>query len=982
MSSAPLLTLLAALIVGAPDAAGPEFVLEPGQERRARALIGMDDPALAPGFTIDTLSLVRDRVRVELAGEDGRRYVVELLAADADAATPGLVRTASAAARLDPALPEPARRAVVARLEQSTSRLRWKRLLSAVDPERARAEAIQLEARVAARLSARGVATIRRSPPPASELSGPGPPEVGALSAWLADPSRGIPCDACAAGDVARASSDGHIGEVPTAPWSDEPRVLVEVARALHARGEVELPAALLWQALASPATEPAADALAEAWGWTAGEAPEAPPRDLTLPLAVLLALVGAALLGRLLGRVDKVLLAAGCLAAITAVVWLGLGEGGAPAPARPRPAPEWLELGRGTACTLSPAAVASSRWQALVRCEGGSAGVSVVPGAADAAHIATPGHSVIVRSWVAGGAVTGELERWVRRLGRSVEELEAAGLGLSPGVGRPADRDDMRSRLLRRPAVERRAQRATAAVAAVALLAMLALAFRATTTLRTLSDRWLVGLALVAVVTHVAAPATMVMVYSGYAMVHQLVAWEALRYGAGANWLYGPWLELFGPDHGVVQNANRVYGLLGLLFIVALAARVAPDRKRLAHAVGFLAVLAPILWRDHASESILVAPTTMMLAALYGLAEATRGREGLGILALPCGLLAAMSRPELAVALLALSLLWLVHTRPRWSARVWVGAAIGVCAAAAASVAHLAYMQASVDMLVQTSALPGMSGIVERAWEDFASLMGLRVVVEHGPVWLLVLMPMALLPRGTRLLSLGIFIVTMAWMAVTRVDLPPISIPRVHAPPWLILTLVGGVGLDAAWRWMGERRWAAAGRALLVGGWVVTAATTVGSLFAPTNADAEEALIRDAEATLPASGRVCLATLDERDPPPPGKTHRFFPYYLLEGREPPPVASNLASLDLGACPDGAWAVLGMRCYMHLREDEHAGPAPEGPVMVEGCRTFRERWALTPVTVRDEPNRGDPVGFPMYPESESLRVGVYRVNAR
>jgi hypothetical protein len=128
--------------------------------------------------------------------------------------------------------------------------------------------------------------------------------------------------------------------------------------------------------------------------------------------------------------------------------------------------------------------------------------------------------------------------------------------------------------------------------------------------------------------------------------------------------------------------------------------------------------------------------------------------------------------------------------------------------------------------------------------------------------------------------------------------------------------------------------------------------------------------------------GQICLATPDNRDLPPPGKTHRFFPYYLFADREVAPRLSNLSGLEeeRSLCPDGAYALLGMRCYMHLREDEAEGDPPEGEMAIEACETFRDRWVLTPLVERSVPNRGD-VAFPMYPSGETLTVGLYRVDA-
>ena len=156
-------------------------------------------------------------------------------------------------------------------------------------------------------------------------------------------------------------------------------------------------------------------------------------------------------------------------------------------------------------------------------------------------------------------------------------------------------------------------------------------------------------------------------------------------------------------------------------------------------------------------------------------------------------------------------------------------------------------------------------------------------------------------------------------------------------------------------------------------------AGATLPKLHQPTNADTEEALLQETRKILPA-GQVCLATPDNRDLPPPGKTHRFFPHYLFEDRAQVPRLVHLAGLrdSRDACTDGVYALLGMRCYMHLREGATEGPAPEGAQPIEACATFRETWWLDPLVEWQAVNHGD-LAFPMYPTGEVLPVGLYRV---
>ncbi|MEC9071425.1 MAG: hypothetical protein VX938_03560, partial [Myxococcota bacterium] len=659
----------------------------------------------------------------------------------------------------------------------------------------------------------------------------------------------------------------------------------------------------------------------------------------------------------------------------------------GASAPSPPEVGQTWRQLGRGTECTLSPSAVMVEGWHAQVRCGADAAGVVIRSTPTDQVHTSTDHHHIQVIPMVAGGDVGERVEGWLRRLRRDLLALEVAGESLPPmaqddGAGR-------RGSVLSRIATSARPDQhlLTGPVALLALFSLLWLLVLAARALVEVSahNPWerkaLAALSVVAVFTHLMAPSAMVMVYSGYMQVEELLRWEPLRYGAGANWLYGPWLALLGSDHGTIQLVNRLYGLIGLLLLAAWSARLSP---RATWAVAGITVLAPILWRDHGSESILVGGWVMLMATLFALSEAARaGRAAVGLLGLPCAVVAAMTRPEMALALVPLGLVVLIHHRPDWTRRDWSLLALAILSGLVLAYPHAQQVMATVDALVAVNALPGMERLQSRFFSDMWTLQGLHVAVAYGPAALLLLLPIAWARPGERVLVTGIFLTALGWMAFTRVDLPEVSTPRVHAPPWTLLALVGGLGADALWRRL-EGLSASSARlgcqALIVGLWLGSAVWSLPSLYRPSNADAEEALLREAQEALP-QGQICLATPDNRDLPPPGKTHRFFPYYLFADRALPPRLSNLSGLEeeRALCPDGSYALLGMRCYMHLREDDAAGDPPPGQTPIESCRTFRDRWALTPLVERTVPNRGD-VAFPMYPSGDTLTVGLYRVD--
>ena len=498
---------------------------------------------------------------------------------------------------------------------------------------------------------------------------------------------------------------------------------------------------------------------------------------------------------------------------------------------------------------------------------------------------------------------------------------------------------------------------------------------------------RWsLLTALLLALGTHMAAPSAMVMVYGGYGQVSELVAWQPLRYGAGANWLYGPWLELFGYDHAVVQGANRVYGLLTLVFLTAWSERM------VAATSGYVALalaLSPILWRDHASESILVGGMLMLSAGLWGLARTEAGRTDSALLALPCLALAAMTRPEFALFSVPLVVLTGLQIKDRVGLirDDWRGLALGVAATLLLAPATLAYLEASTRWMVETGALPGLESLSSRLLGD--AVNPLRAFSDLGQWTPWATLPLALLASswpGSRGLGFGTLIVALAWMAFTRVDLPAVSIPRVHAPVCALLVVAAGAGLRGLVVRLGETSWAPRARrgsALLVAlWWCVEVPPIASALYEPTNADAEELLIRDAEDAITGE-QVCLATLDSRDPPARGKTPRVWPSYLFTGRGEPVRILGLGEVESAAtvCPGGTYALLGVRCYMALREAPSDATAPPGSPLLRSCAEFKERWPLETVIERRVKNHGD-LAYPMYPKGAHLTVGLYRVLRR
>lgn len=998
-----------------------DWILQPAQERVAERMVGMERPEILPGITLERVALVRDHVQVFLRTASGS--IQARFHAPGEDQIAGH-KTEWGVLWLPEGSPPGLADALVSRIRSSPSRLRWKSLVAETDPGVTSARVALLKRRVAWRLGldedapepvpldprVQALWSLVRGGQPAQARAGSGVaitesyPPAGSVSVWLATgPARPAPCegdDVCPIQELLHDLEEERADPQWAARWAGEPRVLVLGATNAADRGEPTLAAALLWQALASPIPDQGAVDLAARWGWGPGRMleqglPPGPEEVIpsgdtgALPWLLMVALLlwlGALWLGRDHLTLPPLLLCAlGAICAVGTGISLSSPAGGV-APTVPTLASSWMDLGRGTGCALSPPSLLSEGWHAQIRCGRDVAGVVIRSTPTERVHVSTEHHHVQVIPMATTGELGEGIERWLRRVRRELISLETEGERLSSLRG--DDGAGRRGSIMSRIATSSRPDQhlLTGSVAMVALFCLLWLLVLGVRAIEEVTRdvpwerRALVGLGAIALVVHLVAPSGMVMVYSGYAQVEELLRWEPLRYGAGANWLYGPWLALLGADHSTVQFTNRLYGLIGLLMLVAWSARLSP---RATWAVAGVTVLAPILWRAHGSESILVGGWMMLAATLFSLSEAARtNRVAVGLLGLPCALMAAMTRPEMALALVPLGVVVLAHHRPDWTRRGWTLLALAILVGLVLAYPHAQQVMDTVDALVSVNALPGLERLQSRFLSDMWTLQGLHVALAYGPAALLLLVPLGWTRPGDRVLVTGIFLVSLAWMAFTRVDLPEVSTPRVHAPPWTLIAVVGGLGADALWRRLGTLSspvMVRGGRSLVALIWLGSALWTLPTLYQTSNADAEEALLRDAQEMLP-PGEICLATLDNRDPPPPGKTHRFFPYYLFEDRPVPPRLSNLSGLEeaRSACPDGAYALLGMRCYMHLREDGAEGEPPPKDTPIAACQSFRERWSLTPLVERSETNRGD-LAFPMYPSGEALTIGLYQV---
>ena len=481
--------------------------------------------------------------------------------------------------------------------------------------------------------------------------------------------------------------------------------------------------------------------------------------------------------------------------------------------------------------------------------------------------------------------------------------------------------------------------------------------------------------LGVVTVLLHVIVPDRLVMVYTGYDLTERLAMLEATpRYGAGGMWLYEPFFAVFGEDHASIQLANRVFGVLSFFPLSLLVLRFAPGRTALWVISVF--VFLPLLWRDHTSEGIMAGSMWLMLSALAAWVSGLVQRDQ-GYL-LPCALWIAAAastvRPEAGPSLcLAAAGLWFLrpeareHCTIRWLAFfaiVFGGLTLG----------HGMWLLESAQTQVDQSSILGAhdAGSVLTSVLTDQNLL-FDPTLFPLPWWIWVLAAFLASSAASWKARLGLVLVIVAafsWIALSAVDLPTVSVPRVHLPALTFLVVPMSLGSHFFSGWRPGLNGAVAVIACAAG--LITAP----KLLASSNAQEEETLIRIAASEM-RNPKSCLAILDFSDPPSPGKTQRHFPDYLF-GESTVIGLSKYAEQE-AFCSGDKLALLGTRCYMAMRSSSDQEAPQDGELPV--CSEFRRTYRLEPVHVVSVENRRD-FTFDMYPSRDELPIGVYRILER
>ena len=488
------------------------------------------------------------------------------------------------------------------------------------------------------------------------------------------------------------------------------------------------------------------------------------------------------------------------------------------------------------------------------------------------------------------------------------------------------------------------------------------------------LSPRALViGLmALIVALQLIFIPQLLVTVFAGYGAVGE--AWAlrpVLKYGAATTALYGPLLGLFGPSTGVMIATNLVIAFGAIFLAGALARRL--GSSPLSGLIALVLVgLIPALMRDRASESILVPMVFWVLASLIHLDAHLRSgcrRHALG--AVVTAGLALHARPEVWVVL---PMLWMAILALRGGSRPWFRLALG------AFVLALPRLWSLVNYALhasQSGDVPGLAdaelaGMVER----FIELNALWWPSLFPPLALWCALAALLLPRDKRASVAWVLLAILSWQALSTLDLPPVSAPRIQAPAmlWTAVLAASFLGLLVDVHRLG--RWLAP---LLVLAMIYPPMSTRALLWQPTNAQRFDAWWQSAiEQVEPSERERCVVALDMSDPPR-DSVIRLYPLYELAER-----SGRLEVYSISTFLEAPESVLDGHCEPLYLEGPQCwarffgfdAPAPERAELLERCAEMSEGFTLRPIARAEVENAGN-ADFPFYGRSPTLRYGIY-----
>lgn len=531
-------------------------------------------------------------------------------------------------------------------------------------------------------------------------------------------------------------------------------------------------------------------------------------------------------------------------------------------------------------------------------------------------------------------------------------------------------------------------------------LLLLPLVGFRLVSDLRVVMGPWflpLVVVVLAGLIVRLVLPHMPVMMYMGYRLVDMAHTLDGIpKYGPGVLALHHLMFKVTGPSHIPVMHLNAVLGGLLPLVSAGLIARLGAGRAA-TMAAGILVAGVPLFIKDSTTESLLLPTLFWTALGLYAMARmrVTGSRLELGAASLLL-VLAAYSRPETVVlAPLAGILIFLVAPRanqpesagsalPRVIDWRWIA---GIAALAVVllvlRVLHLKTSVGAELALGNTQVLTDVNAILALAPQFLTR--NLLFKPDFYPTALILLMAVAMVtgPLRLRLTALALILPGIAWLALSLLDLPHVSMARVQVPGLWFLTMAAALGVGVflpSGACLPRNRWSLLLALPVLAALSGTIPCSAARLWERTNADDEESLFRDALAALPAES-VVFVRRDYGDLPAE-RLHLFNPDYLFR----PPFRNDIVvgadrfrAMDRGERP--AFFMLGTRCY--LRECGTTGMHP-------ACTRILREYRLEPVLQRTVPVRRVPLQRKVQhdqdldmpwciSEPEEMRLGLFRV---
>lgn len=497
----------------------------------------------------------------------------------------------------------------------------------------------------------------------------------------------------------------------------------------------------------------------------------------------------------------------------------------------------------------------------------------------------------------------------------------------------------------------------------------------------------WAVGIAVLGgLLARLLAPHLLAMHYMGYVLAVDAASLRDIpKYGPGALALYHLLFQVTGTSHVAMTYLNAVLGALLPLAGGALLVRLGAGASGVAAGVVLLA-LSPVFVHDATTESLLV-PTTLWTVCALGLA--LRYRQGRAVIDLVAAALLAVlamySRPEsLALVPLAFAVLWCLgpaEGRPRTVAVVAVLVAAGLLLGA--RVVHLKVWMDIERSLGNLGSLFNTAGYLGLLSRDLPG-RNLALWPHLFPAGVTALAIVSPLLARRRLVAGAFLALGTAWIAVSLVDLPYVSVSRVQVPGVVFITLAAALSLEGLLGVQAQflPRFTAVVLALAeCTALTSTMVSTIPALWQRTNAADEEDLLADARAALPAEPVVLVRRgyFDE----PRERVHLYSPDYAFQ----PPFRNDVTMgpdrfLAAGRVDPPAFFLLGTRCYLRSCD------APRE--MHPSCRAMLDRFRLEPVFERIVPVRrlpvdrdvadGQEMDFPWcLVAKDEMRLGLFRV---